>query len=288
MRPTQLIITADDFGLSLEINEAVEQAHREGVLTCASLMVTGPAAADAIRRAEAMPALGVGLHLALLDAPSARPVAEIPDLLAPDGLYLGRRSVWLGTRLMLLARIREQVRSEMRAQFDLFTRTGLPMDHVNGHWHFHQHPVVAALLANEFAPAFGIHAVRAPREPILAAWRAAGRHHLSGRAVVDLWNAALWRAAEWRMRGASFASNDWFYGLNDGGAVTPDRLLGFIQNLPPGVTEIGVHPAIAPPTGPFAPPSSWRGPDELQALLDPAVIAACRDIPRIRFSDIAR
>lgn len=286
MRPSRLIITADDFGLSPEVNDAVEQAHREGVLTCASLLVTGPAAADAVRRARRMPALGVGLHLALLDAPSARACAEIPDLLAPDATHLGRRPILLGTRIALFRHVRDQVQSEMRAQFELFARSGLQLDHVNGHWHFHQHPTVAALLANEFAAPFGIRAVRAPREPIVAAWRAAGCHGLIGRTATGLWNAALWRVARRRMRGAALVANDWFFGLSDGGAVTRERLLGFIHNLPPGVTEIGLHPATAPPAGPFAPPPTWRGPEELQALLDPEVIEACRPIQRVRFSDL--
>ena len=43
--PPKLIITADDFGLDLAVNEAVERGHRDGVLTAASLMVAAPAAA---------------------------------------------------------------------------------------------------------------------------------------------------------------------------------------------------------------------------------------------------
>ena len=60
-----LIVTSDDFGAAPEVNEAVERAHREGILTCASLMVAAPAAADAVMRAKTMPKLGVGLHLVL-------------------------------------------------------------------------------------------------------------------------------------------------------------------------------------------------------------------------------
>ena len=58
----RLIVTADDFGLSREVNEAVEQAHREGILTAASLMVSAPAAADAVARARRLPSLRVGLQ----------------------------------------------------------------------------------------------------------------------------------------------------------------------------------------------------------------------------------
>ena len=68
----RLVVTADDFGLSLEVNEAVEQAHREGILTAASLMVSAPAAADAVARAKRLPSLRVGLHLVLVEVVDER------------------------------------------------------------------------------------------------------------------------------------------------------------------------------------------------------------------------
>lgn len=68
-----VIITADDFGAAIEVNEAVEAAHRDGILTAASLMVTGGAAADAVARAKRMPALRVGLHLVLVEGKPVLP-----------------------------------------------------------------------------------------------------------------------------------------------------------------------------------------------------------------------
>ena len=181
MKPS-LIITADDFGLSTEVNEAVEAAHRSGVLTCASLMVTGPAAADAVRRARTMPNLGVGLHLALVDAPSALPANDIPALIDPKTGHLGARPVFTGVQIALLSRVRDQARAEIRAQFEAYRQTGLPLDHVDGHWHFHQHPMVADIVIREMAPEFGVKAVRLPREGALASWRGGW----SGRACRQL------------------------------------------------------------------------------------------------------
>ncbi|MHB1552294.1 MAG: ChbG/HpnK family deacetylase, partial [Vulcanimicrobiaceae bacterium] len=70
-----LIVSADDFGLSLEVNEAVERAHRNGILQAASLMVAGPAAADAVRRARALPSLRVGLHVVTVNGRPILPAA---------------------------------------------------------------------------------------------------------------------------------------------------------------------------------------------------------------------
>ena len=68
----QLIVSADDYGLSLEVNEAVERAHRNGILRSASLMVAAPATQDAIARAHALPTLRVELHLVLVNG---RPIS---------------------------------------------------------------------------------------------------------------------------------------------------------------------------------------------------------------------
>jgi hopanoid biosynthesis associated protein HpnK len=284
MAERALINTADDFGLSIPVNEAVEEAHRKGVLTCASLVVAGDAAEDAIRRARKMPNLGVGLHLALLDAPSALPAAEIPDLTAPDGSGLASRPFWTGSKIALVSSVRAQARAEAKAQFELFRRTGLALDHVDGHWHFHQHPALIGVLV-ELAQAFGVRAVRVPNEPALPSWRAAGRKGLFGRLRTSLANAPLWGATRARLRRSGIGCNDWFFGLNDGGAVTSKLLLGLIANLPPGISEIGMHPASAPLSGPHAPPAHWRVVEELQALVDPEVAEACRRVRLGRFAD---
>ncbi len=86
-RPRALIVTADDFGLHSRVNLAVEQAHRHGVLTAASLMIGAPAAMDAVERAHAMPHLRVGLHLVLADGDAVLPRACIGALLDEHGRF---------------------------------------------------------------------------------------------------------------------------------------------------------------------------------------------------------
>src|SRR5580700_770737 len=125
-----LIITADDFGLHESVNEAVERAHREGVLSAASLIVAAPAAVDAIARARALPSLRVGLHLVLADGQAILPHAVIPDLVDAEGRF-GNRMVRDGVRFFLLPRVRRQLATEIRAQFEAFAASGLSLDHVN-------------------------------------------------------------------------------------------------------------------------------------------------------------
>ena len=135
----RLIVTADDFGLAPAVNEAVEQGHRRGILSAASLMVAAPAAADAVARAKRLPKLGVGLHLVLVDGRPVLPPAEIPDLVGPDGRFLAD-PFRAGVKIFRNPAARRQMEREMRAQLEAFHATGLALDHVNAHHHFHTHP----------------------------------------------------------------------------------------------------------------------------------------------------
>ena len=83
--PRRLIVNADDFGRSASINQAVIRAHREGILTTASLMVNEPACEEAVALARENPTLGVGLHLTLLCGHSALPPEQIPGLVNAQG-----------------------------------------------------------------------------------------------------------------------------------------------------------------------------------------------------------
>jgi hopanoid biosynthesis associated protein HpnK len=166
----RLIVTADDFGLARSVNEAVEEGHRRGILTAASLMVTGEAAEDAVARAKRMPRLGVGLHLVLVDGAPVLPPERVPDLVGSDGRFPNDVFA-LGVRIFCRPAARRQVAAEIRAQLEAFQRTGLALDHVNAHHHFHLHPTVQRELLR-LAPQFGVKAIRVPLEPRFAAWRA--------------------------------------------------------------------------------------------------------------------
>ncbi|MGH6979961.1 MAG: hopanoid biosynthesis-associated protein HpnK [Stellaceae bacterium] len=223
----RLIVTADDFGMSTSINVAVEDAHRNGILTAASLMVAGDAAEDAIGRARSMPSLGVGLHLVLIDGKPMLPPARLPDLVDESGRF-PNAPARLGARIFFSSSARRQAEAEIRAQLEAFRATGLRLDHVNAHHHFHFHPTVRDILIG-LAPEFGIGAVRLPREPSLTL----------GNAVVAPFVAGLRR----RLDRAGIARNDWQLGLSATGAMTSPRTRALLEALPAGVTEIYFHPA---------------------------------------------
>jgi hopanoid biosynthesis associated protein HpnK len=264
----QLIVTSDDFGAAGEVNDAVERAHRKGILSAASLMVAGPAAADAVARAKVMPSLRVGLHLVLVEGKPVLPASEVPDLVDASGHFRAGMAR-AGAAMFFLPKVRAQLEREVEAQFAAFAATGLALDHVNAHKHFHLHPTIASAMLKVGAR-YGVKGARVPLEPqdVLARIEP---HKPSG--VVAL-TAPFARSLRRRFCRAGIAAPDHVFGLAWSGAMTPDRVRGLIENLPDGLSEIYMHPATG--TYPGAAPG-YQYQAELAALTDsrlPALLAA--------------
>jgi hopanoid biosynthesis associated protein HpnK len=265
----RLIVTADDFGLSIPVNQAIEQAHREGILSTTSLMVGAPCADDAVQRARRNPDLGVGLHLVVARGRAVLPAAALPDITDAGG-RLDDNLVRAGVRYFFLPRCRAQLEAEVRAQFRAFRDTDLPLDHVNGHNHMHLHPTVFSLLLR-LGPEFGMAAVRLPREP-LRPFLAAGLDTLPGRLASRLFLAPWAYLLAARLRRAKLRCNDHLFGLFDTGRMSPERVLALLPHLPEGVSEMYFHPAAdGPGDRPLADPAACL--TELQSLLSAEIRA---------------
>ena len=263
----RLIVTADDFGAAREVNDAVEAAHRHGILTAASLMVSGPAAADAIARARRMPSLRVGLHVVLVEGRPVLPASKLSQLVDGDGA-LRTDMAAMGTLISFSRKARRQLAAEITAQFEAFRATGLKLDHCNAHKHFHLHPVVGGLMA-AIGARFGLAAVRVPLEPRQVLRRIERRTPWAPSLTTPF--ALLLRR---HLRSAGLLAPDRIFGLQWSGQMTRDRLSGLIRHLPRGLNEIYLHPATGSYAG-SAPKYRYR--EEFDALMAPEVVAACRE-----------
>ena len=224
-------------------------------------MVGAPAAARAVELARRLPRHAVGLHLALVDAAPVLPSSAVPDLVDGRGRFRANMAL-SGAAMFFLAHVRRQMRAEIRAQFEAFRATGLKLDHVNAHKHFHLHPSILSAVI-ELAKEFGAPAVRAPVEPQSVLARIDGaRSGLTASALAPL--ARLQRA---RLKRAGAAAPDEVFGLAWSGAMTHSRLQGLIAHLPEGVTEIYTHPATSSGFAGAAP--GYRYQEELAALTSP-------------------
>ena len=263
-----LIVTADDFGLHESVNEAIERASRDGILTAASLMVGAAAADDAIRRARELPRLRVGLHLVLADGRAVLGPDVIPGLADQSG-RMNSRMFANGVRFFAVPKLRRQLEAEIRAQFSAFARTGLTLDHVNMHKHFHLHPTLLKMLLRIGAE-YGVSAVRVPDEPLWFAARGGRRIPWITAAMLAPWNALMRR----RLRAARMLHNDSIFGVAASGAMDEETLLAVLARLPAGITEIYLHPATVSGSAIAPSMNGYRHADELAALLSPRVRTA--------------
>jgi hopanoid biosynthesis associated protein HpnK len=271
--PQRLIVNADDFGRSASINEAVIRAHREGILTTASLMVNEGGCAEAVALAKENPRLGVGLHLSLLCGRSACPPAEIPGLVDARGRFTDS-PVAAGWRYFFRASLKPALASEIAAQLTRFKATGLELDHLNGHLHLHLHPVVIRILART-ASEFGFKRIRLTRDPFWLSVRLA-----RGRWLYRISHALIfsWLAARARRllddRNVRYTRQ--VFGLLQNARVDEDYVCRLLAALPPGDSELYSHPSL----------DEFR--HEFDALVSSRVRAAVagRDIELIRYRDL--
>ncbi len=264
----RLVITADDFGAAVEVNEAIEEAHRNGILTATSLMVGAPFAEDAVRRAKTMPDLRVGLHLVLTEGRPVLPVSKVPHLVDASGAFPANMAMAAAT-MFFNARARTELHAEIEAQFEAFRATGLNLDHANAHKHFHLFPTIGAMMV-EIGKRYGLRALRVPYEPLTILKKAApGERFVRPWVTVPL-SSLLRRKAV----AAGMTSADAMFGIAFTGAMTAERLCGLIRHAPPGLTEIYLHPATGDYAG-FAPGYRYR--EELKALLSPDAKDAVRE-----------
>jgi chitin disaccharide deacetylase len=269
----RLIVNADDFGRSPSINQAVIHAHREGILTSASLMVNEPAFPKAVELVNQNPRLGVGLHLTLLCGHSTLPPEQIPGLVNAQREF-SDDPARAGLRYFFQPGLRELLRAEIHAQFEKFRATGLPLDHVNGHLHLHLHPTVFRILMAD-AEKLGIRHLRLMREPF---WLDA--HLAAGRRLYRSAHAAVFIVLAWlahsRLCRQNIRHTQRVFGLLENDRVDEAYVLKLLSVLPSGDSELYSHPSL----------NKFK--HEFDALVSPRVKALVEKlgIQLIRYQDL--
>jgi predicted glycoside hydrolase/deacetylase ChbG (UPF0249 family) len=213
----QLVVNADDFGFTRDVNAGIVEAHRDGILTATTLMATGDAFDDAVRLARETPSLDIGCHLVLVGAPGFP--LTIPQLV---------RAVALG-RIAIYDELVKQVRR--------IVDTGLSPTHLDTHKHTHLLPPVLEAVAR-ISEEFRIPWVRRPFDFPLQPGGVGGAKRA--------WTNKLMRLMSGRFRAElgrhHCRSTDWFAGFKLTGSYGSEDLIDVIRALPEGVTEFMCHP----------------------------------------------
>ena len=270
-RNRSLIINGDDFGLSLQVNAGILQAHQHGILTDASLMVTGAAWREAVELARAQPTLSVGLHVTLVQGKSVLPPHLLPSITDFGGNFSNAPTL-AGFRYFFSRRAREQVYKECRAQIERFLSTGLALTHLDGHVNIHMHPVVCdALIA--LMQEYRIPAMRVTNEDLSISLAFDTRQRVRKFREAFIFSRLAQRATH-QLRAAQLAFPDALFGLHQSGQVDERYLLHLLPKLQPGVTEIYCHPSLLPCPEVERWTPSYRRADELTALTSESIRTA--------------
>ena len=268
LTPKQLIITADDFGLSKGVNAAVEKAWQEGILTCASLMAGGAAFDEAVAIARRNPGLQVGLHLTLVQGRSVLPPSQIPGLVNEAGCF-SDNPVAAGMRFFFDKSLYKPILREIEAQIQRVVEAGIPLSHVDGHLNIHLHPTVFAFLT-ELMPRYGITSFRLSRERLAHNLRFDRRRRLGKTVERVIFAALAGHARPYLDRlGIRYAAE--VKGVLNSGRMTEEYLLKIIDGLQDGLTELYFHPGILPDAEITRRMPDYRHEQELAAIVSPAV-----------------
>ncbi len=259
MAPRRLVVNADDFGFTPDVNEGIVEAHRRGILTATTLMANGDAFEDAVRRARQTPALDIGCHLVLIGGSS---------------LVTGR-AFPAGAPRLIAALAARQIRpyDELRAQVRKILNAGLHPTHLDTHKHTHLAPPVLDAVAR-LSEEFGIRWVRRPFDfPLRAMSGAIPRAQRAASAALGLARRRFHRV----LARHGCRTTDHFAGFQLTGRFRARELANLIAMLPEGSTEFMCHPGYCrDPLRQARTRLKESRERELEALIAPEVMEAVR------------
>ena len=235
----RLIVNADDFGLAPGVNRAILELHAAEVLTSATLMAQAASTEEAVNMALAMPTLGVGCHIVLVDGTPVSNERVIPSLIdRATGSFYPTLGSFL--KRLFTARTRSaDVEAEAAAQIALLQSFGLRLTHVDTHKHIHMFPGILRPVLRA-AKAAGIHAIRNPFEPIWSLNATSDAPEMRRAEVI------LLRRFEPRFRriveDEGFKTTDGAVGVLATGSVDIATVNALITAMPEGTFELVSHP----------------------------------------------
>jgi chitin disaccharide deacetylase len=244
----QLIVNADDFGLTVGVTEGILDAHRQGIVTSTTLMANGAAFEFAVAASRRTPALGVGVHLNLSEGIPVAPARSVPTLLDQQGRLQLKPGRLL--RGLLKGRINlDEVETELRAQITKVVRAGISPTHVDGHKHVHVVPGIADIVIR-LAQEFEVPSVRCPMEHSAGWLNNVGARKTEGGSIFKQYLVGLavslfaWPFRQ-KLEKAGLLCPTHFYGLACTGFLDTQLIRDLLGGLAEGTSELMCHPGYS-------------------------------------------
>jgi chitin disaccharide deacetylase len=235
----QLIINADDFGMSYEVNEGIKRGINEGVINSVSLMVNMPYFNDAVRYLRSKPEIAVGLHFNITEGKPIDKPKTRSSLIREDNNFFS----WVYLTLKLLTRNYsiDEIRNSLKTQYDMLEKTGLEISHIDSHHHIHLYPSVYKLVL-EFAKRKKIRSLRSRN---FLSWSIITKLK-TGLSIKQIIVITLCYVNNllFPKRNHEMLKIRSIYDMTWDKQLDIDRFKYILSNLGEGITEIICHPAI--------------------------------------------
>jgi len=296
-----LIVNADDFGASEAITSGIIQAWKEGIVTSTSAQVNLPGAVERIRAAHAAnPALPIGLHLDITEGKPVLPPDQVPSLVDEAGNFYPAETITTHLTEISLT----ELRAELHAQAELLIQSGVKFDHID----YHNHMLVLYTpfypLVIELAQEYGVPVRQPVPESVYGQiqisggsasaaamqemiWFGVQHPQLAMKMMPDMTPDAFKKQAV-RLDTLGIPTTNWFVDAFYNNASSAN-MISILGQLPPGVSEMMVHPGLEDQNQ--EDPSAYSGRlQELEVLTDSAVRDALltNHIQRIDFTFLSR
>lgn len=258
-----LIVSADDFGLTEKVNEAILKSYRNGILRSVSLMANGKSFDHAVSIIKSNPELDVGIHLTLVEEKPILNVERLPSLVGETEHFHSHAfdftKKYFSEKISL-----DEVRIELTAQIEKILDHGIKISHIDSHQHLHMLPKILDITI-ELANNYNIKFIRFPKEKFRG-YMLRDLKSIDRIAQMAVINHFCSKAKE----KISFKT-DYFAGFYFGGKLNKQNLITLIYNLPSdGVCELMCHPGLTDDSTNY---SHWkyRQVEEMLALVDTEV-----------------
>jgi predicted glycoside hydrolase/deacetylase ChbG (UPF0249 family) len=229
------------------VNRGIAEAHRNGIVTSATLLANGAAFDSAVELLKVTPALGVGVHLNLSDGKPVSPPETVPSIVNERGEFAG------GPEALLLRIARRNLRlkdveTEWESQIKKVRNAGIQPTHLDGHKHVHMLPgmfeIVLRLAKRNAIPAVRISHESSSLRAALSIGEKQNVPLVMKQGVQARVLKLLARDARALAEAAGIASTDYFCGIAQTGELTIEGMKCLLQNLPEGTTEMMCHPGF--------------------------------------------
>lgn len=220
----QLIINADDFGISKLTNEGIIDCFINGILTSTTIMANGNAFEHAVQLAKKHKDLRVGVHLNLTQG---KPLSNaFQGNLTEKNIY----------KAMVGLLDSKDIEKEFRAQIEKVLDNKIKPTHIDGHKHIHIFPKITGIVI-KLAKEYNIKAIRFPKNKIFN-YKLALTKQMPKLMLIGLYA----RMAEKSIINNGIITTDEFYGILETGQLTTDKLKNILNNMDNCTAELMCHP----------------------------------------------